>query len=178
MSWNRGFSFTLYITWRDSYCYTVHLLFFMKPLIHNTLRHPTKPPVYFAWNSESPNQITWKWKQFYNVRLNRLDFSYLNTWKITQLNYLFAYLFELLPSPIAFSVLIFYICSDTVTRVQNNIVFGVVIVQRSAHTYNCFETLKKKKIVSWHKILVQQKKTTQCSFPLETLSPKPLISGV
>jgi len=65
-------------------------------------------------------------------------------WKITQLNCLFTYLFELLPSPIIFSVFIFYICSDTVTTVQNNIVFGVVIVQRSAHIYSCFENLKKK----------------------------------
>jgi hypothetical protein len=77
---------------------------------------------------------------------------------------------------IVFSVFIFYTCSDTVTTVQNNIVFGAVIVQRSAHIYSCFEN--NKKIISWHKILVQQKKTTQCSFPLETLSPKPLISGV
>lgn len=63
------------------------------------------------------------------------------------------------------------VCSDIVTTVQNSIVFGVVILQVSAHTYSCFEN-------SWHKILVQQKKTIQCSFPLETLSPKSLISEV
>ena len=63
------------------------------------------------------------------------DYPYLNTWKITKLNCWFAYLFELLSSPIVFSVFIFYICSYAVTTVQNNIVFGVVIVQRSAHIY-------------------------------------------
>jgi len=140
MSWNRGFSFTLSSTWRGSYCYTVHFMFFIKPLIY-IIRHDIPPgPIYFASISKIRNQITWKWKQFCNVRLNRLDFSLFEHVE-NHTNKLFVRLL-IRASSLSYRILcihFLYIYSDTVTTVQNNIVFGVVIVQRSAHIYSCFE---------------------------------------